>query len=160
MLVVKKKKSTWKCKDIRDVGSVLNEEGPLEGEWQPTVVFLPGKSHGQRSLAGCRPWACNRVGHDLATKQNIHIYVWAHTQICIMYYICRPIHVCVHAGAQSWDPGLITGSRRSPGEGNANPLQYSCLGKPVGRGARGSTVHGVAKSRTRLSNSNKRLNAK
>ena len=96
MLVVKKKKSTCKCKDIRDVGSVLSEEGPLEGEWQPTLVFLPGKSHGQRSLAGCHPWACNKVGHDLATKQNIHIYVWAHTQVCIMYYVCWPIHVWVH----------------------------------------------------------------
>ena len=36
-------------------------------KWQPTPVFLPGRSHGQRSLAGCRPWGC-RVGHDSATK--------------------------------------------------------------------------------------------
>ena len=33
------------------------------------------------------------------------------------------------------DPGLITGSGRSPGEGNGNPLQYSCLGNPMDRGA-------------------------
>ena len=34
------------------------------------------------------------------------------------------------------DPGSIPGSRRSPGEGNGNPLQYSCLEKPMDRGAR------------------------
>ena len=36
----------------------------------PTPVFLPGKSHGQRSLAGYSPWGCKRVRHDLATKQQ------------------------------------------------------------------------------------------
>ena len=46
------------------------------------------------------------------------------------------------------DPGSIPGLGRSPGEGNCNPLQYSCLENPMGRGA---TVHGVTKSRTRLS---------
>ena len=40
---------------------------------------------------------------------------------------------------------------RSPGEGNGNPLQYSCLGNPMDRGAWQATVHGVAKSRTHLS---------
>ena len=49
------------------------------------------------------------------------------------------------------DLGSIPGSGRSPGEGNGNPLQYSCLGNPMDRGAWGATVHGVAKSRTRLS---------
>ena len=41
---------------------------------------------------------------------------------------------------------------RSPGEGNGNPLQYSCLENPMDRRAWQATVHGVAKSRTRLSN--------
>jgi len=40
------------------------------------------------------------------------------------------------------DVGLIPGSGRSPGVGNDNPLQYSCLGNTVGRGARQATVHG------------------
>ena len=38
-----------------------------------------------------------------------------------------------------------------PGEGNGNPLQYSCLGNPTDGGARQATVHGVAKSWTQLS---------
>ena len=36
-------------------------------KWQPTPIFLPGKSHGQRSLLGYSPWGYKRVGHDLAT---------------------------------------------------------------------------------------------
>ena len=48
--------------------------------------------------------------------------------------------------------GSIPGSGRSPGKGNGNPLQYSCLEKPMGGGAGWATVHGVTKSQTRLSN--------
>ena len=48
------------------------------------------------------------------------------------------------------DLGSIPGSGRSPGEGNGNPFQYSCLENPMDRGAWWATVHRVAKSRTRL----------
>ena len=47
--------------------------------------------------------------------------------------------------------GLIPGLGRSSGEGNGNPLQYSCLGNPMDRGGWQATVHGVAKSWTQLS---------
>ena len=53
--------------------------------------------------------------------------------------------------ASAWnagDMGSIPGSGRSPGEGNGNPLQYSCLENPMDRGAWQATVHGVAKSQT------------
>ena len=49
------------------------------------------------------------------------------------------------------DLGSILGLGRSPGEGNGNPLQYSCLENPMDRGAWGATVHGVTESQTRLS---------
>ena len=49
------------------------------------------------------------------------------------------------------DLGLIPGSARSPGEGNGNPLQYSCLENPMDWGTWWATVHGIAKSPTRLS---------
>ena len=49
------------------------------------------------------------------------------------------------------DPSSIPGSGRSPGEGNGNPLQYSCLENPMDKGAWWATVPGVAKSRTGLS---------
>ena len=48
------------------------------------------------------------------------------------------------------DLGSIPGLGRSPGEGNGNPLQYSCLENPMDRGAWWTTVHGVAKSQTQL----------
>ena len=41
------------------------------------------------------------------------------------------------------DPGSIPGSGRSPREENGNPLQYSCLGNPIGRGAWWAIVHGI-----------------
>ena len=52
-----------------------------------------------------------------------------------------------HAGYLALLPEL----GRSPGEGNSHPLQYSCLENPMDRGASQATVHGVAKSQTRLS---------
>ena len=48
------------------------------------------------------------------------------------------------------DVGLIPGSGRFPGRGHDNSLWYSCLGNPMDRGAWLATVHGVAKSQTRL----------
>ena len=44
------------------------------------------------------------------------------------------------------DPGSVPGLGRSPGEGNDNPLQYSCMENPMDRGAQWATVHGVTKS--------------
>ena len=70
--------------------------------------------------------------------------------------ICR---FCTYTGdlvikkstCNAGDTGLIPGSGRSPGRGNGNLLQYSCLRNPMDRGAWRATVHGVAKSQTRLS---------
>ena len=50
------------------------------------------------------------------------------------------------------DSGSIPGLGRSPGEGNGNPLQYSCLENFMDRGAWWATVQGVAKSQTQVSN--------
>ena len=66
------------------------------------------------------------------------------------------LNTCLVFGLLSWlsskdsacnaeDAGSIPGSGRSPGEGNGNPLQYSCLGNPMDRGTCWSTVHGVTK---------------
>ena len=63
-------------------------------------------------------------------------------------------NLCSEVKESAWnagDPGSIPGLGRSPGEGNGNPLQYSCLENPMERGAWWATVHGVAKSWTRLS---------
>ena len=63
----------------------------------------------------------------------------------------RQLHVKNKASAcNAGDPGSVPGLGRSPGEGNGNPLQYSCLKNPMDRGAWWVTVHGVAKSQTQL----------
>ena len=49
------------------------------------------------------------------------------------------------------DWGSIPGLGRHPGEGNGNPLQYSCPENPMDRGAWWAILHGVAKSQTQLS---------
>ena len=56
--------------------------------------------------------------------------------------------------ATAWDAGSIPGWGRSPGKENGNPLQYSCLGNPMDRGAWMVTVHGVEKSWTQFSDQN------
>ena len=56
-----------------------------------------------------------------------------------------------HSDCNAGDPGSIPASGRSPGDGNDNPLQYSCLENPMNRGAWWATVHGVTKSWTQLS---------
>ena len=43
---------------------------PWRRAWQPTAVFLPGESHGQRSLVGYSPWGHKRVRRDLAANQQ------------------------------------------------------------------------------------------
>ena len=53
--------------------------------------------------------------------------------------------------ANAGDTGSISGLGRSPGGGNDNPLQYSCLENSKDRGVWRATVHGVTKSQTRLS---------
>ena len=71
----------------------------------------------------------------------------------LLHSICQQI--CVEevkaSACNVGDLGSIPGSGRSPEEGNGNPLQYSCLENPMDGGAWWATVHGVAKSQTRLS---------
>ena len=69
---------------------------------------------------------------------------------------CEKEWIYVYIGLPRWlsgkksacnagDTGLIPGLGRSPGEGNGNPFQYSCLGNSVDTGARQATVHEVTK---------------
>ena len=74
--------------------------------------------------------------------------VWAFFGIALGFPGGSEVKVSAcNAGNLGWIPG----SGRSPGEGNGNPLQYSCLENPMGGGARWATVHWVTKSWTRLS---------
>ena len=84
-------------------------------------ALLPGKSHGRRSLIGYSPWG--RKKSD--TTERLH----------------SPPVVSDFTSLTSY---IITG------EGNGNPLQYSCLENPMDRGAWHAVVRGVAESQTQL----------
>ena len=81
----------------------------------------------------------------------------------LMYYSLPHFLTTVHGGflvaqivietaCNEGDLSLIPGSGRAPGEGNGNPLQYSCLENPMDGGACWATVHRVEKSWSQLSN--------
>ena len=70
------------------------------------------------------------------------VFYWA-TQVVLL--VRKP-----PASAGDIDLGLIPGLGRSPGEGNGNPLWYSCWENPMNKGTWQATVYGVAKNRTRL----------
>ena len=56
----------------------LGREDPQCRKWQPSPVFLPEKSHGQRSVVGYSPWGCKRVGHDFSSVQSLsHVQLFA-----------------------------------------------------------------------------------
>ena len=65
---------TCQCgKTIRDTSSVPRSGRSLRGRtWQPTPVFLPGESHGQRSLAGYSPWGHRESDTAKATRHGIY----------------------------------------------------------------------------------------
>ena len=77
-----------------------------------------------------------RVGHDRVTKHT-------HTTYFTMGFPSDSVvkNPLTNAGDASLNPGL----KRSPGEGNGNPLQYSCLENSMNRGAWQAIVHGVPK---------------
>ena len=67
------------------------------------------------------------------------------TLLCC-YWASQVAQLVKNPPASAGDVSSIPGSGRSPGEGNGNPLQYSCLENPKDRGAWQATVHGVAES--------------
>ena len=75
--------------NIGDVGSIPGSgKFPWRRKWQATPVFLPGKSHRQRNLAGYNPWACKRVRHDLDSKQH---YCWDLAASGFRQFPCKPL---------------------------------------------------------------------
>ena len=69
---------------------------PWRRKWPPTPVFLPGKSHGQRSLAGCSPWDHERVGHNSVSKQQTSSFLkWKGGTFLVAQWLrlCLPMQV-------------------------------------------------------------------
>ena len=128
---------TCQCKRLkRNVFNSWVGKIPWRRKRKPTPVFLPGESHGQRSLEGYSPWDCKEL--DMTEWLSLHNLI-----------------VLNSAGKESacnaGDLGSIPGLGRSPGGGHDNPFHCFCLENLMDRGAWWATVHRVAKSRTQLS---------
>ena len=74
-----------------------------------------------------------------AARQKVHMLTYRNS------LVAQTVKV---SACSAGDPGSIPGPGRSPGEGNGNPFQYSCLENSMDGGAWWGTVHGVTKSRT------------
>ena len=89
-----------------DMSSILGSgRFPCRRKWQPTPVFLPGKSHGQRSLAGCSPRGHKRVGHDWHThtlRCGYWVVLALQSQASVSWYI--PYHMVL------WSHSYIKGT--------------------------------------------------
>ena len=117
-------------------------------KWQPTPVFLPGESQGWGRLVGCHLWGHAESDTTEATQQQQQ----QQEKIDVGFV--------QDSSKQSWkslssssfslfpSPLVLLCLELKDGEGHANPLQYSCLENPIGRGASRATVHGVTKSQT------------
>ena len=115
-------------------------------KWQPTLVFLPGEFHGQRSLAGYSPQGCT----ESDTSKHACKDIFKGTAGGLILNGRVPLYlgfpdspVGKKSACSAGDPGSFPGSGRSPGEGKDYPLQYSGLENSMD-----CIVHGVSKSWT------------
>ena len=143
-----------KARAIRDTSSIpASGRSPGGGHGDPLCLENPmdkGAWYGLQSIGS------QRVRHDwsdLASK---------HTCVCVCVCVCVHLVFFTRMGSSggsdseestcnTGDLGSIPGSKRSPGEGHDNSLQYSFLENSVHSGTWQATVHGVAKSQTLLS---------
>ena len=149
----------------------------MQRPWDPVDHRSSSQRTGRREVTGA-PWMTIRnisscTSHLCSLSLTCFLLLSADFFSCVLtcvfvfgcsgsLFLSRLFSVCflgfpggaeVKASACNvGDLGSIPGLGRSPGEGNGNPLQYSCLVNPMDGGAWWATVHGVTKSWTRLSN--------
>ena len=145
------KEPIWRCR--RHGFDPWTGKIPWRRKWQPTSVFLPGETHGQRNLVGYTPWGHKESETTERLTPSLSFQSW-HSSECRVRSTCIRItqNLCLNSQIPvSWvfphssvgkesvcnarAPGLIPGLGRSPGEENGNRLQHSCLENPMDRGA-------------------------
>ena len=131
----------WHKPNSNDCNQMLPGGGVL---WRLNWARHP-RWHMHRAGSGC--WLSS--GRS-AVNQSAYMWTWAMTfeyqsfvQLIVWFFNCLMNQLVVYVYPTS-------GSRRSPGGGHGNPLQYSCLENPTDRGAWQAAVHGVTKSQTWL----------
>ena len=136
------------------------EKIPWRRKWQPTPVFLPGESHGRRSLVGYSPW--DRKESDTTEQLQFHFHFQKllnksklknknknKNKNTFLQSCQHPALVVKNQPAYvggTRDADLIPGLGRSPGGGHDNALQYSCLENPQGQRSLASQVHSLIES--------------
>ena len=119
---------------------------------EPARILCPWDSPGKNTEVGAMPSSrgSSPMGSNLCLLHLLHCQVDSLPRSLIR---CFPgISDGKESACNAGDLGSIPGPGRSPGEGNGYLLQYSCLENSTNRGAWQTTVHGVPKSRTWLSN--------
>ena len=96
---------------------------PSKGSWKEGLSLASLNAYRENFFLAMAPMACGIV------------VPWPGINVCHLYLL--------PSRRYTGDAGLIPGLGRSPGEGNGNPLQYSCLGNPMNRGAWWATFQGV-----------------
>ena len=92
---------------------------PWRRKWQPTLVFFPGEPHGQRSLTGYSPWGRKRVGHDVATKQQLYSLALHHSSGA-----CGLMFVFLHPQLPELREGGSSNSERQWWKGLTKPVAH------------------------------------
>ena len=123
---------------------------PQARSWRQTPVQLPsGQLHQQQeqtefNSSKCK-WGQIHAYHckDRSTLKYILVNNFLHYLSSVLGFPCSSVGK--ESACNAGDQDSIPGSGRSPGEGDGNPLQYSCLENPMDRGAWQTTVHGVAR---------------
>ena len=118
-----------------------------------TIIFYKSST----SLSTKNPWCSSpfyiahwAILHFFPFYTHTHTHT--HTHIILWDSPCGSgVNNSTANAGNTGDPDSIPGSGRSPGEGNSNPPQYSCLRNPMDRRTWQATVHGVAKNQTQLS---------
>ena len=155
-------------------GSLAAMLGPKHEMIEVTIHFSRGSSLTQRSNLGLciagrffTIWATRKALNTQRRKGCCWFQSSVHDRHPFLLFtepsVLNTKHVGFPGGSDSkesacnaGDPDSILGLGRSPGEGNGNPLQYSCLENPVDREPWWAAVHGVAKTQTQLSDVNMR----
>ena len=114
--------------DARDMGSTPGSERSPGGGNGNLLHILAWRIPWTEEPGGLQFMGSLKVRDDLATKQQQCIYVY----ICVGFSGGSEVKA---SACNAGDPGSIPGSGRSPGKGNGNPLQYSCLENPMDGGA-------------------------
>ena len=139
------KEPTCQCRRHRRLGFDTWVKKTPRGSNGNVLHFLAWRAHRQRSLVGYHSSGCKES--DRTEWLSTHTVIYIRWDSSTLPGGSDGEEFSCNAGDLDSIPGL----GRSPVEGHGNPLQYSCLENPMGRGAWWATAHGVTRSQTRLS---------